>query len=95
MNKNENFGLTARTQSINPDGNQKVLNLKIKVSTEFHSRWTTTIERLSKRYIGGGAAIVLNAMEDMLPELEKLAEEIPQTGTQKQSVKATGKGGSL
>ena len=74
----DNFGLVVKTHS-SAIGDSRVLNFKLPVSVEFHERWTKTLERLSTRYSGGGTAILLNTIEELLPQLETMAKSIPES----------------
>lgn len=73
-----NFGLVEKTHS-SATGENRVLNFKLPVSLEFHERWTKTLEKLGTRYNGGGTAILLNTIEELLPQLEVMAKDIPES----------------
>jgi len=82
------YGLTPKTTAVSSD--DKIINLKIRVPSEFHERWTKTIKKLSKAYSGGGTAIAFNALNDALPRLEELAGKLPQQDAKSATREAKG-----
>lgn len=89
----ENFGLVAKSNKASDDSDSKIINVKIRVEADFHERWTRTMTKLSKHYVGGGAAVVHHSIVEMLPQLEEMARLIPdgnnatQTTAKKSGVK--------
>jgi hypothetical protein len=75
MSSTNNFGLVAKTHS-SPEGDEKTLNFKVKIASSKYDKWTNAVDIISTEYNGGGSAIILNAIETLLPQLEAMAEEI-------------------
>lgn len=73
MNSKNNLGLTPKTNASQSGEQYKVISIKLRVPSEFHTRWNRAMEQVSRHYSGGASAVVLNAMVEKLPELEALA----------------------
>jgi len=88
MNTSQTYGLTPKTTAVSND--DKIINLKIRVPSDFHERWTKTIGKLSKAYSGGGTAIAFKALNEALPHLEELAAKLPDQNAKPATKEAKG-----